>query len=227
MAKIPDTSRIFVCRTCRRETRQIRLNYGRASNKSEPLQGRDTKIYNYNVFRCAECETTTYCIDSTICPGPMIGDSYVEETEYFPPLIKRVKPSWFDSLSSEYQEILSEVYTAIDNELKFLASSGTRTALDQLIVEKIGDIGGFDHKLEKLVKENIIDEEDKEMLKAVIDAGSASAHRSYKPDDDVIGHMMDILETIFFKLLIEPDQKQRLREKAKQLSKATPKRKKA
>ena len=157
----------------------------------------------------------------------MMGDSYVQETTYYPALTKRIKPDWYNSLADHYQSVLFEVYSAIDNELFFLASSGTRTALDQLIVEKIGDTGCFDQKVQKLVRENIIDEDEKEMLLAVIDAGSASAHRSYSPELSAIKHMMDILETIFYKLLIEPKKKEELKAKAKELRKLTPKREKA
>ena len=69
----------------------------------------------------------------------MIGDPYIKETDYFPPLPVRTKPEWFDRLPSGYQSILSEVYQALDHSLFFLASTGTRTAVDQLIVDKIGD----------------------------------------------------------------------------------------
>jgi len=39
--------------------------------------------------------------------------------------------------------------------------------------------------------------------------------------------MMNILETIFYKLIIEPDQKKQLKDKANELKQATPKRNKA
>ena len=65
----------------------------------------------------------------------MIGDSYIAQTDYLPPVPVRTKPEWFGRLPQGYQSILAEVYQAIDNSLFFLASTGTRTAVDQLIVE--------------------------------------------------------------------------------------------
>jgi len=177
------------------------------------------------VVRCKDCGTTNYLIDTHIQPRG--GDSYIAQTDYYPPLTTRLKPRWFDSLTEEYRQILSEVYSAIDNDLLFLASSGTRTAIDKLIVDQIGDIGRFDEKLDKLVEDKIVDVDEKAMLEAVIDAGSASAHRSFRPDEESIGHMMNILETIFYKLIIEPDQKKQLKDKANELKQATPKRNKA
>ena len=61
------------------------------------------------------------------------------------------------------------------------------------------------------------------MLLALIDAGSASAHRSYKPDTETIHHMMDILEAIFHSLLVEPDKRKELERKAAELRRTTPK----
>jgi len=225
--KVPDMTRRFICRKCQHETGHWPIGNGQIQGSEKKLERNRTSYQTFQVVRCKDCGATTYCIDTHINPGHMMGDSYVQETTYFPPLTKRIKPDWYNSLAAHYQSILYEVYSAIDNELFFLASSGTRTALDQLIVEKIGDTGGFHQKVQKLVKENIIDEDEKEMLLAVIDAGSASAHRNYRPELSAIEHMMDILETIFFKLLIEPKKKEELKDKAKKLRKLTPKRDKA
>jgi hypothetical protein len=65
---------------------------------------------------------------------------------------------------------------------------------------------------------------EKDMLLLVIDAGSASARRSFRPEDKVVNHMMDILEGIFYKLVVAPGRKQDLIAKAKALREITPKR---
>jgi uncharacterized protein DUF4145 len=122
----------------------------------------------------------------------MMGDSYTESTLYHPPLPFRLKPGWYSELPEFYRHILDEVYEALDNVLFFLTSTGTRTALDLLIVEKIGDIGSFKAKIGRLCSEDMIDAAEQDMLLAVIDAGSASAHRSYRPDDEAMNNMMDI-----------------------------------
>jgi len=223
--KIPDPSRRFVCRICQHETGHWPIGNGQIPQEKINHDNTESTFMTFNVVRCKDCGTTTYLIDTHA--QPCGGDSYVVQTNYHPPLTKRIKPRWYNSLAKEYQQILSEVYCAIDNELLFLASSGTRTAIDKLMVDKIGDKGRFDEKLDKLVEDKIVDADEKAMLEAVIDAGSASAHRSYRPDEESIGHMMDILETIFFKLMIEPDQKKALKEKAQGLLQSTPKRKKA
>jgi len=154
----------------------------------------------------------------------MIGDMYIAQTDYSPPIPLRIKPEWYSRLTDDYRAILDEVYQAIDSQLFFLSSAGTRTALDQLIVEQIGDVGTFKDKIAKLVQSKVIDDVEGKMLLAVLDAGSASAHRSYKPEPKTVNHMMDILEAIFHKLLIEPSKKKELEQKAEELRRATPKR---
>jgi hypothetical protein len=59
----------------------------------------------------------------------------------------------------------------------------------------------------------------------VIDAGNASAHRGYRPDNEHMKTMVDILEAIFLKVPVAPRRKQDLAAKAKRLQETIPKRK--
>ena len=217
-------TRRFICRICQRKTGHWPIANGQVKGSEKKLKRSESSFKTFQVVQCKDCGTTTYCIDTKIHPGPMIGDSYTKNTEYFPPIPLRIKPEWYSYLTENYQAILDEVYMALDNSLFFLSSTGTRTALDQLIIEKIGDIGDFKTKIKKLVANKIIDETESAMLLAVIDAGSASAHRSYRPDNELINHMMDILEAVFYKLVVEPEKKKELKKKAEELRKSTPKR---
>ena len=92
------------------------------------------------------------------------------------------------------------------------------------MVDLIGDIGGFKVKARELVTKGIIDDDEHDILLTLIDAGSASQHRSFNPTEDIVKHMMDILEKILYKICIEPQEKQALKEKAEALRKETPKR---
>ncbi|MCD6199174.1 MAG: DUF4145 domain-containing protein [Deltaproteobacteria bacterium] len=205
--KTPDMTRRFICRICQRETGHWPIANGQVKGSEKKLKRGESSFKTFQVVQCKDCGTTTYCIDTKIHPGSMIGDSYTKNTEYFPPIPLRIKPEWYSYLTENYQAILDEVYVALDNSLSFLSSTGARTALDQLIIEKIGDIGDFKTKVKKMVANKIIDETESAMLLAVIDAGSASAHRSYRPDNERINHMMDILEAIFYKLVVEPEKR--------------------
>lgn len=224
--KIPENSRSFICRGCRRTTKHIPIFNGQVRESKKQLQGNSHSFQTFELVQCRECGSHTYCLDTKIYPGHMMGDTYTECSEYFPPVPFRLKPEWYVELSEKYKEILNEIYSALDNSLFFLASCGTRTVIDQLIVEKIGDIGGFETKIVELINKGIIDEDEKEMFLAVINAGSASAHRNFRPTDDLLKSMMDIMEEILFKLLITPNRKRELKNKAKAIKKATPQRQK-
>lgn len=228
---VPDDTQRFTCRVCQRETGHVTLATGRVEGSEKHERTGHNSYYvrsrqSFAVLQCRDCKSTTYCLETLNLRNPQLMQLTCDrEREYFPPLPKRTRPEWLSNLQDGYQFILGEVYQAIDNSLFFLASTGTRTAVDQLIVEKIGDAGSFPQKIQKLVEEKIIDETEGEILIALIDAGSASAHRSYKPTLENMDRMMEILEAIFRKLLIEPERKKELARKADELRQATPPRK--
>lgn len=224
MPLIPDPTRRFICRTCQRETGHWPIANGQVKGSQKKLQRGESSFQTFQVVQCRDCRSTTYCIDTKIHPGSMVGDSYVQKTDYYPPLPLRIRPNWLSELTENYRNILNEVYSALDNSLFRLASAGTRTVIDCLITDQIGDIGGFEEKVKELVNKGIIDADERDILLTLIDAGSASMHRSFNPSEDLIKDMMDILEKILFKVCIEPKEKQALKEKAKALREKTPKR---
>ena len=220
--KIPDLRRQFRCKACAVDCYHRPIAGGNIDPQNGGFSNGSRK--SFQLMRCEHCKNITLCIDHWVHPGSMIGDAYIERTEYYPPLTFREKPNWFNSLDKKHQQILSEVYLAIDNSLFTLASSGVRTALDRLIIEKIGDVGTFEKKIKSLVLNKIITEEEKFLLISVIDAGSASSHRGFSPDEELINHIMEITEHIFYKINIEKEKAEKLKEIAEKLAKATPRR---
>jgi hypothetical protein len=219
--KIPDLSKTFFCNYCERKTSHSPLSHGSLKSlQATGLSGRNT----FEVMECRDCGNTIYCIHHWLHPGSMVGDPYIKCTEYFPPLSFRPKPKWYSELSRSFRTILDEVYLALDNHLFILASTGTRTALDLLIFSKVGDVGRFEDKADLLLKNGIINSQEKDLLLAVIDAGSASAHRNFKPNKKAINDMMEITEHIFYKFCIESGDRESLFKKAKELINRTPKR---
>lgn len=159
-----------------------------------------------------------------ICGSTTGGDSGIEKTEYFPPLPFRTRPNWLSELPENFRNVLNEVHSALDNSLFRFVSAGIRTVIDCLIIDQIDDIGSFKEKIKELVSKGLIDSDEQKFLLVLIDARSASIHRNFNPDKDLIKHMMDILEKILFKVCIEPKEKQALKEKVESLRKKTPKR---
>jgi hypothetical protein len=225
--KLPDMTRYFYCKKCANETGHWPIANGQVPNSKNKIDQQQTEYKTYKIMECKNCKSLSYCVDRHIHPGSMIGDSYIESTTYFPPLPFRKQPEWINKLKKKYKLIFTEIYQALDNKLFTIATTGVRTALDQLITEKIGDIGGFEQKLKACHKNNIITEDEKEMLIVAIDAGNASAHRGFIPSVKSINALMDITEHTFYELYFKKQKVKQLMSKAATLKKATPKRKKA
>ena len=112
---------------------------------------------------------------------------------------------------------MAEVYTALHADGRSLAMMGARALLDIVILEKVGDIGTFAHKLSALEKEGYVSSKNRETLEAALDVGNAAAHRGFRPRAEHVQGVMDIIENLIQSTL--------LHSVAGALRKATPQRK--
>ena len=103
----------------------------------------------------------------------------------------------------KYVGILQEIYISVNEKLFTLSLTGIRTLLDIYIVDKIGDVGTFKQKLDKLVAEGIITSSKAKVLEAAIDAGNASAHRGYRPDQETLFQILDIMENLLHSEIVD------------------------
>ncbi|MFZ2632613.1 MAG: DUF4145 domain-containing protein [Desulfosalsimonadaceae bacterium] len=179
----------------------------------------------YQVIECQECHNVTFRIRHWNDEIQSSHDKKDYQDSYYPPIVSRPKPPWFGKLDEKFQDILQEVYIALDANTRFLAAFGARTALDMLIVDKIGDTGSFENKLKKLETDGYIDSTERELLDAITEAGNAAAHRGYAPDEKLLESVIDILESLFDKFCIKPERDKELLKKARELKSKIPKRK--
>jgi hypothetical protein len=111
----------------------------------------------------------------------------VETVSYWPALEKRKRPEWMTDAGitgvphTELDDMLLEVYTALANDLRVLAAIGIRTTFD-VAAELLGidPDQPFKGKLEQLVTAGHIGKLELARLEALVDAGSASAHRGWR-----------------------------------------------
>lgn len=119
---------------------------------------------------------------------------------FHPPRLWRRAPDWMVYLEREdpnLKELLDEVYSAMNNQQARLLSMGVRSVLDRvmtLILE--GDTGGFEQKLEKMVESGHLTEKQRANLDVVIDAGSASTHRGFRPPRALLEEMVIVMDGI-------------------------------
>jgi hypothetical protein len=60
----------------------------------------------------------------------------------------------------------------------------------------VGDVGGFEAKLNEMVKQNYLSPNQRNMLATVVDAGSAAAHRGFKPERTLLEEMLATMESV-------------------------------
>ncbi len=152
----------------------------------------------WTLSRCRGCEKVNF--------KHIIRNSPDRETDrvfHLPHKPIRQVPNWVIKIPMKYVGILQEIYISVNEKLFTLSLTGIRTLLDIYIVDKIGDVGTFKQKLDKLVAEGIITSSKAKVLEAAIDAGNASAHRGYRPDQETLFQILDIMENLLHSEIVD------------------------
>ena len=152
-----------------------------------------------------------------------------ETVRYWPSLSQRKKPEWMSENGIDAQNVdaldaaLIELYGALDTDLRMLAAIGIRTAYD-IASELLGiePTLGFAEKLDALVEGNHIGPLDKDRLETMVDAGSASVHRGWRPEPADLKTMMDVLEHFIHEAFVAPARRKKLNEEAAKVKGTVP-----
>jgi uncharacterized protein DUF4145 len=190
---------------------------------------------SYSILRCRGCDRR-YVRHVEACSedaewedDPATGETYWEIKErvtYWPASPsnsqRRRRPAWlgffqmefgFISAYPELKTLLDELYTALDNKLWILATIGIRTVFDcasQLL--GCNPDQSFAEKLKVLTARNKISGEEKEILSTLTDAGSAAAHRGWKPTESDINSLMNALEHFLHRAFVLTHELRRVKE---------------
>jgi hypothetical protein len=156
----------------------------------------------------------------------------METVSYWPAREKRKRPDWMTDSGIvgvnhiELDEMLLEVYAALANDLRVLAAIGIRTTFD-VAAELLGinPDQPFKRKLEELVAAGHIGKLELSRLEILVDGGSASAHRGWRPKHDDLTTMMDILELFIHDAFVAPSKRSKLDEAVEKVKGRVPKRK--
>ncbi len=141
-----------------------------------------------------------------------------QSVTFFPQNPKNSFPSWYDNLDGDKKDLINEIEAALTNKLSALPAMGLRTLLDVLMVETIGDIGGFEKKLRKFSDDGHITKKQSDLIQGVLNVGHAASHRAYFPDNDALKTCVDIVIHLMESMYSLSPRMQRLEEN-------TPKRK--
>ena len=118
-------------------------------------------------------------------------------------------PEWYDKLDDKKMALLIEIDFSIRNDLSALPMMGLRALLDSVMVDHVGDVGGFEVKLEQFIKNGHVTSQHADVLSKVLDAGHASMHRLYIPNvedlrtcEDVVKHLLQELYVLHPKVKV-------------------------
>ena len=182
---------------------------------------------SYYVLQCSGCDTISFLenySDTEMYDYSHDGEmKYYNRETIYPPRIARKLPQWLGNLrfiEDELYDVLQEIYVALQNDLPVLATQGTRTALEIAMTKKVGDKDTFLDKVNAFIEAGFMQKDLKQPLLDALNAGSASAHRGYKPNNREISEIFDLVEGIIHAVFIIP-------QKAKSVEAKTPKRKKS
>ena len=167
----------------------------------------------YYILRCCGCKTM-YVLNVYESSEDIIyeHDPETDQTEpkpaprltYWPSPTKRRRPEWLIKIDDpDLRHVLNEVYKALDADLHILAAIGVRTALDRtFVLLGVEESLKFYEKLNKLVEKSIINENEKSLLETLTDAGSAAAHRGWKPEPEQLTTLIDAMETFLYRVFV-------------------------
>jgi uncharacterized protein DUF4145 len=202
----------------------------------------DDAFQEYIAWYILKCRRCDYVFIQTVSTNSEDYESFYEEDgstgafykgsiNYWPALTKRKRP---DSLMKGLIEVdlkkfdpliaaMLEVYGALENDLHMLAAIGIRTTYD-IASELLGIEASltFKAKLTALVNLGLIGKLDRDRLETMVDVGSASAHRGWRPTPTDLSTMMDVLEHFIEESFIGPERRKKLDAEAARVKKTVP-----
>ncbi len=204
------------CNSCGGETQHEAK--GTASRRRSDETGFNAVSWGttWKLLQCCGCEEASmkmisWCSEDHPMDAP--------DERYFPPRVSRKPPTWLteDPELDDYIGLFQEIYTALHADSRRLAIMGARAVLDLAASRMLGaDPGSFSAGMQKLVDDKRLTEDERKLIDAAFDAGSAAMHRSHQPSVDEVNTVIDILERMVHAEV--------LAKKVKSLEDATPKR---
>lgn len=181
----------------------------------------------YYILKCRGCETPFFQTDEWDSESEHVWQDeygeYQSETHhrlsYWPSPIKREQPKWSTKISrsdSDLGALFEDIYGALNADLRVPAAISIRTSLDRAS-ELLGVDPAltFDAKLKALFDGGKISSDERDTLAVLIDAGSAAAHRGWRPGLSELDTMMSLMEGFLHRTFV-------LGEAAKKLQKSIP-----
>lgn len=103
-------------------------------------------------------------------------------------------PEWYEELDDKKKALLNEIDFSLHNDLSALPMMGLRALLESVMVERVGDSGGFEVKLKRFEENGYVTPLHADVIRKVLDAGHASMHRTYFPSVGDLDTCVDVVK---------------------------------
>ncbi len=167
------------------------------------------------ILECCGCERVYVRQDYWFSEWDNIGQHPVTlkpvwergvETTYWPAPMARPRPTWLKELEEgdrDLGKLLSEMYTALDNGLQVVSAIAVRTVFDRASeLLGIDPALTFKEKLKGLGANGKVSIDEESTLEVLVDAGSAAAHRGWRPGTEELKTMVDVLESFLHRSFV-------------------------
>jgi hypothetical protein len=166
----------------------------------------------YRILQCRGCENVYFQTDEIFSEeikdheNPATGETegdYPHKITHWPAPMQREQPKWSVEVMDvdlDLYSLLQDIYVALNNELHVLSAIGIRTAFDRAS-ELLGvdPAKKFYEKLDELVVLGKVGTSERHSLDILTDAGSAAAHRGWRPKPAQLATMMDVIEAFLYR----------------------------
>jgi hypothetical protein len=159
--------------------------------------------YNlYEMLKCLGCNKVIlkHTYYSYINQNPTI-------VYYLPSSMWRA-PSWVIfslDVPASICALMREVYTALENGSLRLAVMGIRAALENLMIEKVGDQQSFKANIDALQKAGYLSLRQAVGLDSILEAGHAAVHRQWEPTPGDIYAVLETANTLIESVYLHED----------------------
>lgn len=175
----------------------------------------------YQMLKCLGCDSISFKHISWFSENRDSQGNIRPELAYYPPSIYRTEPTWLNELDNILEgeehkfiyDLMKEIYSSLHNDSRRLATMGIRALIEHIMIKKVSDQGSFPRNIDKFEEMGFISVSQKEILKAVLEAGHATIHRSYSPTVEDLHTCMDIAESIVESVYIHPTKANKLKGK--------------
>jgi hypothetical protein len=157
---------------------------------------------DYRILQCGGCRSLYFQTEFWFSEADEIV------VEHWPQHPLRPIPAWVEDvwyIDPALHSLVDEVYKAAQHGLGVCAATAIRTAFDRAAFKLGIDPGyGFEEKVKELEKQGFLGTIDRAVFDSMVEAGSAAAHRGWKPTEDELQMLISALESFIHRSFILP-----------------------